>query len=131
MRGASFVTSLQLPLPPVEELEGTLFLRHFIAEIISPAAVGVDVVEMLVEFFREEPGDDTEVFVMMSGKPARIPLRGFRRTPARRGFRGNIEFAWTKHPKRDSSLRTIIRSAKTRLRPADAQAGHERAKATA
>jgi len=53
MRRVSVVARVQLSLPPVEELESAGAIRDFVAEIIGPAAVGVDVVEMLMEFFGE------------------------------------------------------------------------------
>src|SRR5208282_848389 len=55
MRGLAFVAGIQFSLPPVEQFERTGGVRDFVAEIIGPAAVGVDVVEMLVKRFGEKP----------------------------------------------------------------------------
>jgi hypothetical protein len=51
----------------VEQFEGPLRIGDFVAEIVGPAAVGVDVVEMLVEFFGEKPGDYVEILVVVGG----------------------------------------------------------------
>ena len=53
MRRAAMVTIIQLTLPPIEELEGALFLRNFVAEIIGPAAISIEIIEMLVQIFRK------------------------------------------------------------------------------
>src|SRR5260370_8537562 len=52
---------------------------------------------MLVQFFREQPGDDVEVFVVVRGEPARVGLRSFQRTTRRRRVRGDFEFVWAQH----------------------------------
>ena len=52
---------------------------NFVAEIVGPAAIRVDVVKMLMKFLREQPGDDVEIFVVMRGQPARVMLRLFGR----------------------------------------------------
>ena len=65
MGRAAIIAIVELALPPIEQFEGALFLRDFVAEVISPAAVGVDIVEMLVQVFRKQLGDDVEIFVVM------------------------------------------------------------------
>jgi len=53
----------------MEQIQGTRCIGNFVSEIISPAAVGVDVVEMLVQRFGEEPRYDVEIFVVMRRQP--------------------------------------------------------------
>ncbi len=75
MRRLAFVAGIEFALPPIEKLERAHGFRNFVAEIVGPAAVGVDVIEMLMERLWKEPGDHVEVFVMMRGEPASVLLR--------------------------------------------------------
>ena len=84
-------------LPPVQEFEGACCSGDFVTEVVGPAAICVDVVEMLMQFFREQPGNYVEIFVMMGCEPARVVLRGFRRAARRRRVRGDFEFVRTQH----------------------------------
>jgi len=43
----TFVASVEFALPPIEEFERAICIWDFVAEIVGPAAIGVDVVEML------------------------------------------------------------------------------------
>ena len=65
--GMAFVAGIEFALPPIEEFEGAIWVGDFVAEIVGPAAVGVDVVEMLVEFFGEKPGHYVEIFIVVGG----------------------------------------------------------------
>ena len=67
MRRKAFVAGVEFLFPPVEEFECAEVVWDFVAEVVGPAAVGVEVVEMLVEIFGEKPGDDVKVFVVMGG----------------------------------------------------------------
>src|SRR5246127_82475 len=53
MRWAAFLASVQFPLPPVEQFQSALRIGDFIAEVVGPAAIGVEIVEMLGQFFRK------------------------------------------------------------------------------
>src|SRR5579859_1887293 len=112
MRRAARVTGIKFALPPIKEFEGALFLRNLVAEIVGPAAIGIKIVEMLVQILREQPGDDIEIFVMVRSEPARVLLRRCRGAPIRGSALGNFEFTWAQHIKRDSSLRRNGRRAK-------------------
>jgi hypothetical protein len=52
---------------------------------------------MLVQFSREEPGDNVEIFVVVRGEPARVRLRGFRRAAGCGDVGGEFEFNGTQH----------------------------------
>ncbi len=75
MRGPAVVTRIEFALPPIKKFEGALFLGNFVAEIVGPAAISIEIVEMLVQILGEQPGDDIEIFVVVSGEPARVLLR--------------------------------------------------------
>ena len=77
----------------MEEFEGAIRIGDFVAEIVGPAAVSVDIVEMLVEFFGEEPGDHVEIFVVMCGEPAGVGLRGFGSAAGRWRVAREVDFA--------------------------------------
>jgi hypothetical protein len=47
-------------------------VADFVAEVVGPAAEGVDVVEILVEVFRQQEADDVEVLVVVGGEPAGV-----------------------------------------------------------
>jgi len=47
-------------------------IGNFVAKIIGPAAVGVDIVKMLVQRFGDSPRYNIEIFVVMRGQPARV-----------------------------------------------------------
>ena len=63
--------------PPIEQLESASGFGDFIAKIVGPAAIGVQIVEMLVEVGGEKPGSYIEIFVVMSGEPAGVFLSFF------------------------------------------------------
>ena len=66
------VEQAQLVLPGVEQLECARGIRHLIAEVVRPAAIGIHVVKMLVQAAREQPRDDIEILVVMRGEDQRV-----------------------------------------------------------
>jgi hypothetical protein len=97
VRRLPFVAEVELAFPPGKQIECPSGSRDFIAEIVGPAAVGIDIVEMLMKIFREEPGDNLEVFVVMRGEPVGVALGGFERAAKLRGMPGNFNFAGKQH----------------------------------
>ncbi len=98
MRWFVFVTRVEFAFPPVEEFDGAIAVGNFVAEIVGPAAVGVDVIEMLVELLGEEPGDDVEIFVVMRGEPTGVFLGVVDRAAGGGDvFGGESEFVGTEH----------------------------------
>ena len=89
-------------LPPAEQFERACRVGDFVAEIVGPAAIGVYVVEMLMEVLRQQPGHNVEIFVVMRGEPAGVFLRGRGRAAGIRGVAGDVNFAGEQHQKRDS-----------------------------
>ena len=63
-RGAPAIAGVEFRLPLVEQRERGTRVSDFIAQVVGDAAVGVDVQEILAQFFRQEPGGDGEVFVV-------------------------------------------------------------------
>jgi hypothetical protein len=47
---------------------------NFIAKIVGPAAISIQVVEMLVELGGKKPGSYIEIFVVVGGEPASVFL---------------------------------------------------------
>ena len=82
----------QVLLPGGQQFERTGAIRNFVSEIVRPAAVGVDVVEMLVQFARKEPGHDAKILVVVRGEPARVALRFVRAAAFGRQVAGDFEF---------------------------------------
>ena len=111
MRWISLEARVQLMFPPIEQLEGALRIGDFVAEIVGPAAIRIYVIEMLMQFFREQPGNHIEVFVVMRGEPARVVLRGFRRAAWSRRIGGDFEFVGAQH------LHLHLHSNEERVRP--------------
>ncbi len=93
----AFVASIQLMFPPGEQFQRARRIGNFVAKIVGPAAVGVDVVEMLMQGLGEEPRNDVEIFVMVRRKPARVPFGYFGRAAGLRRVFGDFDFAGTQH----------------------------------
>ncbi len=49
-------------------------LADFVAQIVGPAAEGIDVVKILMQTFGQQEGDDVEILVVVRGQPARVLL---------------------------------------------------------
>ena len=97
MRRLAFVASIEFALPPIEQLDSAHWVGNFIAEIVRPTAVSVDVVKVLVEFLGQKPGNNIEVFVVVGGEPACVFLRGGGRAAGGRSVTHDFEFAGKKH----------------------------------
>src|SRR5215469_8442037 len=97
MRRFSFVADIEFTLPPVQKLKCAQWVGYFVAKIIGPAAIGVNVIKMLVKGFGKEPGHDAEVFVVMRGEPMRVLLRDRGRAPRGRRVAHDFEFAGSEH----------------------------------
>ena len=69
---------VQLLAPPAEQAQTLLLVADLVAQIVGPAAEGVDVVEILVQALGQQEADDVEILVVMGGQPARVGF-GFRR----------------------------------------------------
>ena len=65
----------EFPAPPFEQAEAFGGVADFVAEIIAPAAIGIDVVEILVEFPGKQEADDMEILVVFGGEPAGVGQR--------------------------------------------------------
>ena len=97
MRRLAFIAEVEFTLPPIEELNGSHRIGHFVAQIVGPPAVGVNIVEMLVQSLGQKPRDDIEILVVMRGEPACVLLRDGGRTTGRRRVAHDVEFAREKH----------------------------------
>ena len=88
VRRTTVVAGVQLCFPPVEQFQRAPGIRYFVPEIVSPATVGINVVEMLMQGLGKKPGDHGEIFVVMRGEPARVLLRGLGRAARGGSVRG-------------------------------------------
>jgi hypothetical protein len=96
----SGIHTIQFVSPPIEEPETLRLITDLIAEIVSPTAERVDVVEVLMQLFGKQKADDVEVLVVRGCQPSRI-LLGFCTSPgALKRFLRLDEMFWTKvwHP---------------------------------
>src|SRR5688500_15633802 len=75
MLGLAGIKGIQLGLPPVEQRGGLVARYRLIREVIGPAAVGVNIAQVLMEAAREEPARDGEVFVVGRGQAAAVGAR--------------------------------------------------------
>ena len=66
------VHALELAAPPAEKAQTLPRVADLIAQIISPAAKCVDVVEVLMEALRKQKTDDVKVLVMVRRQPPRV-----------------------------------------------------------
>ncbi len=108
MRWFSFVTRIQLALPPIQQFECARRIGDFVAEIVRPAAIRIDVVEMLVQRFGEKPGYDVEILVVMRGQPTCVPLRHFGRAGWLRRVPCDVDFAGEQHQEGISSNDLVL-----------------------
>ncbi len=93
----AFIAEVEFVLPPIEKFESASGFGNLVAEVVGPAAISVDIVEVLVKLLRQQPGDNVEIFIMMRGEPARISLRfGSGAAVAGQVFR-ELEFAGSNH----------------------------------
>ena len=97
MRGLAFIASIQFMLPPGKQFQRARRIGNFVSKIIGPSAIGIDIVEMLVQRFGEKPRYDVEILVVMRRQPARIVPRHFRRTAGFRRVPRDIDFVRAQH----------------------------------
>src|SRR6476620_1463904 len=97
MRRLAVITRVQLRLPPAEQFEGASGIGDFVAEIVGPTAIGIYVVEMLMEVLRQKPGHDVKILVMVGRKPARVSLRSLGCAAGLRRVAGDVNFAGEQH----------------------------------
>ncbi len=97
MRRPAGVAIAKLHVPSVEQLQGFRGIGNLVSQIVRPAAVGIEVVEMLPQAFRQQPRHDVEIFVVMRGQPARIALGLLHGATGRRRMPGNFEFSRILH----------------------------------
>ena len=83
MRGAARVHGVQFAAPPVEQAQALGRVADLVAQIVRPAAVGVHVVEILVQPLGQQEADHVKILVVMGGQPARVGARLLRRSQAR------------------------------------------------
>jgi len=71
---AAQVHVVQLFAPPGQQAQAFGGVADLVAEVVSPAAEGVDVVEILMQPLGQQERDHVEIFVMPGGQPTRIPF---------------------------------------------------------
>ena len=127
---------IQFVPPPFEQAQTFFRIADFVGQIVGPAAIGVDIVEILVQMFGQQETDDMEIFVVMGGEPAGV-LFGFGCRPrARAGFGAGDEIAGQTESRSwndgglestaafheteqhlGETLRAVLRPARSPLRP--------------
>ncbi len=68
----ALVALVQQILPPIEQGEAAAGIAGFVGQIVGPAAVGVDVADMLPQPPRKEPAGDHEILVVPVGQPPAV-----------------------------------------------------------
>src|SRR5690348_13539819 len=79
MRRSPGEAVVQLRFPPVEQFQTVRGIMRLVSQIICPAAIGVDVAEMLPQSLGQEPAGDRKVLVVLRGEPAAISFSVGRR----------------------------------------------------
>ena len=74
MRRPARVAPIEFLLPAVQQLERAQGAGYFVAQVIGPTAVGINVIEMPAQAARQEPSGYVEVFIMVRRKPAGVGL---------------------------------------------------------
>src|SRR5690348_1580180 len=97
MGGRAAEGALDFLVPGIEKLGGAPGVGDFVAKIVGPAAVSIDIVEMPVKARRKQPGNDAKIFVMMRGEPARVALRFGQRTAFGREGSRDFQFLLSQH----------------------------------
>ena len=72
MANAAVIKIEELAPPPGEQVESGLSAAGFVAEIVSPAAIGVDGIKMRNQPPRQQEGGDAEVLVVGSRQPGAV-----------------------------------------------------------
>ena len=72
MRGLAAVHAVQFSTPPIEQPQALSLVSDFVAQIVRPAAEGIDVVEILMQALGKQKADDVEILVVMRRQPASI-----------------------------------------------------------
>src|ERR1700733_8736037 len=97
MRRLARVAIAQFKVPLIQEGDGSFRIRNFVSQVIGPAAISIQVVKMLVQTARQQPGNDVEILVMMRGEPASVSLGLRNRASERREPSSNFEFSGGLH----------------------------------
>jgi hypothetical protein len=97
MQSLARVTFAKFVVPGIEQLDRPRGIGNFISQIVGRAAIGVHIIEMLLQAFGEQPRNDSEIFVVMRGKPARISLGFLHGATGRRRVAGDFEFSRILH----------------------------------
>ena len=84
--------SLQFFVPRIQQLQRDFRIGNFIAQIVGPAAIGIDIVKMLVQAPRQQPGDHIEIFVVVRRQPTRVTARLFGADSPRGKVARNFQF---------------------------------------
>src|SRR5437764_1380762 len=77
MLRAPRIHPLQLAPPPREQAQALLRVSDLIAQIVSPAAECINVVEILMQALGQQEADHVEIFIMAGNQPARVCQRFF------------------------------------------------------
>src|ERR1017187_2731929 len=96
MRGAALVHGVQFGAPPVQQAQAFGAAAHFIAQVVGPAAIRVDVIEILVEALGEQEAHHVEVLVVVGGQPAGVIASFGGRVDTLQGLRRADELDWRK-----------------------------------
>src|SRR5882724_11910464 len=86
MRGLAVVGGSEQPLPPIEKLQRLAVCAWLIGQVVRPAAIRIDIAQMLIKAPRKEAADDGEVLVVRLSEPPAVRPGIIRRN--RLHFRG-------------------------------------------
>src|ERR1039457_5702043 len=77
MMDPALIHGFEFGAPPGQQAEALGAVANFIAQVVGPAAERIDVIEVLVQAFRQQEGDDVEILVVMRCEPARVFFGGW------------------------------------------------------
>jgi hypothetical protein len=67
MPRASGVTGVQLGFPLIEQLQRSIGVADFIAQVVGDPAIRINIEEILPQFLRKKPARNRKVFVVRAG----------------------------------------------------------------
>ena len=73
MPGLARIAVAQMRFPPVQQGQAPLRVARLVGQVVGPAAIGVDIVEMLPQAPGQQPTGDGEILVVPPGQPPAVP----------------------------------------------------------
>src|SRR5271155_636041 len=74
MPRASAITGVQLGFPLIEQLQGSIAVTDFIAQVVGDPAIRINIKKILPQLLRKKPARNRKVFVVRAGQTTAVLL---------------------------------------------------------